>query len=489
MRFAARTFVPIFFRASARKLCLFFILFFLLITPAFAQTVQPVNLHNYTQNVMIEVMSSMTCLIAGVDPINPSQKCLGIEDGKIGPVETKGGAIGAMGNLIAMTFTPPAHTGQYVNYLAGNFGLSKPAFAQTKDDSGIGFQGIFPLLALWTAFRNISYLLFTLIFLVIGFAIMLRVHIDPRTVMTIENQIPKLIIALILVTFSFAVAGFMIDLMYVFIYLVIGIFDTIKDIPKFDGNIWGYNPLEVANNLRVAGTNGGITGIATKTSEAVKDISITLFSGLSNVPLIGAAFGFLVGLLMFIIIAIALLFALFRLWFTLLQSYIFIILEVVFAPFWIVAGLLPGSSINFTAWLRSLASDLLVFPTTIGMFLLANIFINSGGIGNKQELFHPPLIGNPTGSAFPSLIGLGIILITPAIAGMIKSALKVPKVDMSAIGQAGGVGVGYPISVGRNVAQTFARSREYEITKLKDGQPFYGRRRLGESIFRGLIGR
>ena len=41
--------------------------------------------------------------------------------------------------------------------------------------------------------------------------------------MTIQNQIPKIIISLILVTFSFAIAGFLIDLMWVSIYVVINL--------------------------------------------------------------------------------------------------------------------------------------------------------------------------------------------------------------------------------------------------------------------------
>jgi len=436
---------------------LFFIFsFFIFNSQAFAQIVNPPqDLHNYTQRVMIEVMSSMTCLLAGVDAINPSQKCLGVENGKIGPVATKGGAIGAVGSLIAMTFTPPAHGDEFVRYLARNFGISKPAYAQAN---GAGFQGISPLLTLWTAFRNISFLLFTLIFLVIGFAIMLRVHIDPRTVMTIENQIPKIVIGLILVTFSFAIAGFLIDLMYVFVYLVIGIFNTIGNgVPIFDQTkiqIWGYNPIEVANQLPVAGKqfSGGILGIANNAAGAVSDILISLFSDLAGIPLIGSALGGIVGILAFLIIAIAILFAMFRLWFTLLSAYVFIILDIVFAPFWVVAGMIPGSSISFTVWLKEISAELLAFPATIVMFLLANVFLSNIGdkgqllhlndIGNNQEIFHPPLIGNPSSSAFSSLIGLGILLMTPSVVSMIKGALKVPKFDMSAIGQAVGAGTG-----------------------------------------------
>ncbi|TAL58631.1 MAG: hypothetical protein EPN85_11160, partial [Bacteroidetes bacterium] len=71
----------------------------------------PNNLHNWTQSVMIEVMSALTCQIAGVDPINPKQSCLGADQktGKIGflPSPQSGGAIGFVGNMISVLYTPP----------------------------------------------------------------------------------------------------------------------------------------------------------------------------------------------------------------------------------------------------------------------------------------------------------------------------------------------------------------------------------------------
>lgn len=443
MRFAARILILGLF-----AICLGFAASLAYLRPAFAQTVNPPqNLHNYTQNVMIEVISSMTCLIAGVDPITPSQKCLGVENGKIGPVDTKGGAIGAMGDLISMTFAIPVHTGEYVKYLAGNFGIAKPALAAND-----GFSQLSPLIEIWKAFRNITYLLFVVIFVIIGFAIMLRIHIDPRTVMTIENQIPKLVIALILVTFSFAIAGFLVDLMYIFIYLIIGVLSSIPNVPKPSSeftNVWGHNPIETINSLQLSGGTSGITGIANAAKSSIQIILQNLFSGLFSIPVIGGVFNGLVGLLAFLIIAIAILFALFRLWFSLIMAYVYILLGVVFVPFWILLGLVPGSSLSFTAWLRGIASELLAFPATIAMFMLGGIFVS--GFSGKSGIFVPPLIGNPGESAFSSLIGLGIILMTPNVVNLMKAALKAPKFDIPSVGQA--VGAGQAV-VGGAIAQT-----------------------------------
>lgn len=494
---------------------------------ASAQTVQPPqNLHTYTQSVMIEVASSLTCLLAGVDPINPAQKCLGVNNGKIGPVDSSGGAIGTMGNLIAMTFTIPVHTADYTRYLAQNFGISKHAYAannSTSDSNGIGFAGLSPLIPIWTAFRNITYLLFVIVFVAIGLAIMLRVHIDPRTVMTIENQIPKIIIGLILVTFSFAIAGFLIDLMYVGISLSTNVLQTTDSkhlTPELANRIaYSTNPLEAANFL--GGTDnkpGGLTNFVSNPAAAIgsfvapvldndqgrfiagltfaiigKITAGPIASGIKTaagfvggaiggilgtfalpgagtaagiaagvsigtslgkiistaLPIAGAVIGvergndvvaFLASIVAFLIISVAILFALFRVWIALLQSYIFILLDVVFAPFWILAGLIPGSSISFTAWLRDLGANLLAFPATIIILLLGRIMIDS--FNETKQAFVPPLIGNPATSAIGSLIGFGIILILPGVVNMIKAAFKAPKFDMASIGAAVGAGTG-----------------------------------------------
>jgi hypothetical protein len=171
-------------RLDIKRLAYSFLLFaicYLLfaIRPVFAQVAPntnpdvPNNLHTYTQNAMIEVMAAMTCQLAGVDPINPNQKCLGVDQktGKIGFVEKGGGAIGVMGNMIAMLYTPPLHTGDYFAYLGQNFGLAKPAYAANV----AGFESLNPLMPLWSAFRNIVYLFFVIVFIIIGLAVMLRI--------------------------------------------------------------------------------------------------------------------------------------------------------------------------------------------------------------------------------------------------------------------------------------------------------------------------
>src|SRR5665213_3738933 len=106
----------------------------------------------------------------------------------------------AAGGIYTM-YTIPAHTSDYVRYLAGNFGISKGVYAATTcsdpKSEGTGFCDLYPLLPIWTVFRNLAYLGFVAVFILIGFAIMLRLKLKPQTAVSIQNQIPRIIIAII----------------------------------------------------------------------------------------------------------------------------------------------------------------------------------------------------------------------------------------------------------------------------------------------------
>ena len=155
------------------------------------------------------------------------------------------GAVGATSDLIASLYAnPPASSAYYLADLGQRLNLTQPVYAQ-----GIGFPGLNPLLDLWKAARNVAYTFFIFIFLIIGFAIMFRAKINPQTVVTIQSAIPKAVVALILVTFSYAIAGLMIDLMY----LVIGL----------GGGILASSGL-IENNLLNEYANMGFFGVMGK---------------------------------------------------------------------------------------------------------------------------------------------------------------------------------------------------------------------------------
>lgn len=500
----------------------------------------PANMHTYTQSVLIEVMSALTCQIIGIDPTSNSSQCLGVDTatGKIGYTPSNGGAVGFFGSAISALYTPPINLPGYMKSVADDFGVVKHTYAASSN--GIGFDRLSPLQGVWTTFRNLSYLVFVVIFVVIGFAVMLRVKIDPRTVMTIENQIPKIIIGLLLVTFSYAIAGFLVDMMYVTTYLTVNVLTTaqgnnaktISDIHSTETkDLAGGNPIGFVNDI----IPGGVLGVAAGSGGSVRDVLVNLFkpattasgggigTSTATSALAGAAAGGAVclgigiitegigfgpcalivgagavagagisiagtdlptlvsavvgniianiaGILAFLIIAIAILWAMFRVWFALIGAYVGILLDTVLAPFFIIIGLLPGSKVGFGSWVRGLISNLLAFPVTIGLFLLARIFMENFAT-NANGIFVPPLIGNPQGSTtgqspLSFLIALGMILLTPNVVTMTRSLLKVEEnKNFGAIMQGIGAGAGAVVNTGKNVGRTLVSSRELIMKK------------------------
>ncbi len=186
----------------------------------------PHNQHTFVQSLLIELMAAGVCILSGIDVLTPEKGCLGIDPQtrRIGympsPLSQEepaiGGLLGEMAGMIGMLYTPPASSVEYVRYLADNFGIQK-AYAQ---DKGTGFSSLSSMLGLYTITRN---LLMVVIFILIGLGIMLRLKIDPRTVMSIQNQIPRIVVALLLVTFSYAIVGLLVDLMWVSTYAGINI--------------------------------------------------------------------------------------------------------------------------------------------------------------------------------------------------------------------------------------------------------------------------
>ncbi len=483
------------FSARMFGILVFLLVIFTRLTPfAFAQTVNPysslmktdpavsVNIATLSQGVIMGFLSSLTCTIAGIDFTTQNNQCLSYNKqtqtfGYATNAAASSGLIGMAMGGIALTYNNPLHVSEYFRYLSENFGLVKTAHAA----NGIGFDQLTPIMSLWIAFRNLSYLLFVLVFIAIGFAVMLRAKIDPRTVMTIENQIPKLIVALLLITFSFAIAGFVIDIMWVGIYLVINLFATLdpvlsKQIGSITSSVTG-NPYDFVNTFNNG--IGGFLGIAGQAAIGVKGISTAIianiFAGIGDFKYLffttidipgfltcipsmflgSSAFNTCVNnamaaipatvsaIVAFLIFALALLVAIFKLWWQLIKAYTLFLIFAIFGPLIIMSGVLPGSKTNFEYWIRHIVAYTIVFPTAMGIFLLGKTLMDvysSAQIGNPQV---PPLIGIPANAyAFLGvLLGFAIIMLAPQSLAMVQDALNAqdPKY-LAGIGQAIGVG-------------------------------------------------
>lgn len=355
-----------------------------------------------------------------------------------------GGAFGFTTNLVAQVLTqPPVSSREYFADLGKNFGLAKPAYAQ-----GVGFSGLSNLLPLWKASRNLAYIFFIIAFLYIGLAIMFRVKISPQAVVSIQNALPKLIIALILVTFSYAIVGLMIDLIYVLIYVGVlaigqtGWINVAQEQAKLSSLSFGEGMGLVFG--------GGVTAVTGMVGGWFSGLIITAILGIVGVILATTGVGAVVAALPLLILGVIALFCIFKLFFALLGCYIQIILAVIIGPIQIAMGAIPGSQGGFGSWLKNLMANILVFPAVALFLLLGWLLTKSHG-----PTWTPPVIAS-SGEILTPIIGFGMLLLLPKIPEIIKNAFKMkPAGYGAAIGEAVGAPkmlLGKAIGLGSTVA-------------------------------------
>ena len=468
----------------------------------------PINHHSYTQIALIDVLSAVMCQLTGIDPTNPQQPCLGVNvaTGKIGlaptapspvfgqaqPAEPQvGGAIGTMTQFVTLLYIPAVSSTQYVQYLSDNFGLVKPTYAAGTDCNksrfGYGFCGLSPLLTLWSDVRDLSYAMLTILFVAIGIGVMLRFRVDPRTVMTLQNQIPRVIIAILLITFSFAIAGAMIDLMWTVTYAGVSFISNSapnskialcpakpKPINQVADTRLLDQPISFTNTVFRADCNGnidnGLLSLSDKVSASLGDLvtqvvhdilfgggntchpsfwQSVLSLGTANIAcaLQNGALNIILWIteqLVKLIIIICILIALFRLWFQLIKAYLTFLIFVILGPVWIVLGLIPGRPMGFEKWLRIVFANLAVFPLVAFILVFARVLTDAipTGPATPNTVFVPPLIGNPNLSTFSALMGFGAIMIAPTIPDLIKERMKATGQSKMGSAVAAGIGMG-----------------------------------------------
>ena len=312
-----------------------------------------------------------------------------------------GGLMYLIGQMYA---TPPASTATYVADVMNSAHIATPAYAQ-----GLGFAALDPILALWKTFRNIAYLFFVIIFIVIGFMIMFRNKVNGADI-TAQQAIPSIIVSLIFVTFSYAIAGFMIDLMYLIMFLMVGLFDTAM---TNGGQIIDYNILQIGAML--------FSGVGTSFSNNI-DIVTNMLAGLVSTENFGTdILGVIGGITLSLVLAVAVIIGTFKLFFELLRSYANVIVSTVIAPITLMMGAIPGKNV-FTPWIRNLAGNLAAFPAVLFVVILYNQFTELGS-GTDGGFMPPFLLGRGQNGAIASLMGLALILALPEIVKEVKTAV------------------------------------------------------------------
>lgn len=386
-------------------------------------------------------------------------------------------------NIFVAPYANPPASGVLWTYES----LQKSGFVPQTYAQGIGFYSLQPLAPIWKVFRNVSYFVLVIIVVTIGFMIMFRANINPQAVITIENTIPRIVLALILITFSFPIAGFLIDAMYLLMGLAGSV--VVQNIASSTGHTTG----EVANSLGwskdIFNTTGWdllsktiFRGEIWRSGNAILSlvplqlqfifrgiISIAVIAVLNwhptingfitgkilaSIPFIGDAlagvvggvvvsilFGLLVGVFFPIILSglvfITALFLFFRIFFLLFITYTKILLSVIFAPIILMFEAFPERS-TFGYWFKGLFFNLLTFPIVATLLLTAgmitSVTLSNGWATNTigippspthGELWRPPFLYSIDADGFVMLLAVSIIFLIPDMVAYIKKTFGV----------------------------------------------------------------
>ncbi|MDD4937917.1 MAG: hypothetical protein PHX34_02755 [Candidatus Shapirobacteria bacterium] len=357
-------------------------------------------------------------------------------EGKKNTSWTPGGLIGFTNKSIAMLYKVPISGVEYIAYIKNNL-LGKPAYAES------GFEGLKPIMELWKGFRNTTYVLFSLVFVIMGIMIMLRIKISPQAVINIQNSIPKIITSLILVTFSYAIVGLLVDFSYVITGLGISIIkNSTPNIPDFyTGNIDTSSTLELATNPYMFGKLFEISNIGGSpwilTTGLVNDIILNA-SGAGNIV------GWIIGALAYIIVFLVLLIFIFvnmvKFAFGIAKCYVVIILKTIIAPLEIALGAIPGIKMGFGKWFIDIFANFMVFPISLIILTLIKKIMDT--LWNSTYMWAPSMISSisDNGHFIATLFGLGGLLLLAKLPKLIPEFIF--QIKPSPFGQAIGEAVG-----------------------------------------------
>lgn len=352
------------------------------------------------------------------------------------------GVQGSIAKAIASLYTNQPSGVEYIAYNAQKFNLVKPTYAAT----GEGWTFLNPTLPIWTVSRNAAYVFFVIIFVVIGFMIMFRAKLNPQTAISIQLALPRIIVALILVTFSYAISGLIVDVVFLGHGLIKNVIT--KPGPNSCNSVSGTQDSLVFNDPNTTWEQNCASGLYTPSVWPFdilgkygggEGIVEQLFKGMAGV-FTGLFTGTFVNSLFQLIIAASVVGATFKIFFALLTKYIMIIINVISMPFAFLLSALSGQA-NPMKPLKELFANTIAFPITSLLLALAYYFSSANTVVNDLP---PMYMGYITGvvtttgtKVVNSMVAIGLLMAIPTILASIDQALEAKPLAQGASEQIG----------------------------------------------------
>ncbi len=270
-------------------------------------------------------------------------------------------------------------------------------------DSYADIYGAKLALAVWKAFRNIALGLMSIFLIVIGIMIILRKKADPRTVLTLQAALPKVIISMVLIVFSFALGALFIR----FVPAAMSMANTIFT--------------SVTNDLQIENTNAPEKTFAISALSIVGIIAAFASGSVIAIGTIAAFIGPLTALVWLVILIMVYL--------KMVVIYVRMLVHTVTAPLQFAFGAIPGNDAMILNWFKKMIAWLLSIPAMFFMIEIAE-FVQLYAL--KSTLFGATISGYQgtfmAGVVQSALQQLFLLLVSPFISIMLLvSALSAPK--------------------------------------------------------------
>lgn len=335
------------------------------------------------------------------------------------------------GTLNYIIATAPASGIGYLKTSAQNLHLIPEARAQS---TGFGFDTLGSVQSLWKVVRNMAYILMIIAFVVMAFMIMFRTKTSPQTVITVQSALPKLILTLLLVTFSFAIAGFVIDLAY----LVLGLFAMLV---SASGEITNMGSLDLFNALL-----GSHPIFAMFIIPFIILLASIVLGVITSWTFIGPIATLIIAIIPLLLV-IFFVYIWIKITWLLFKSLINIILLVIVSPIIILLGIFPQGG-GFGTWLRNLAANVAIFPSVVIMIFISHFLfwsslgsdswvgqlfesltssLNTYGIQPAEgagSITLPGLALDPSTGLFTFVLSFAILALVPSVGNIIQSFIS-----------------------------------------------------------------
>ncbi|MDA1337903.1 MAG: hypothetical protein O2871_00910 [bacterium] len=222
--------------------------------------------------------------------------------------------------------TPPLSFQYYVNRTIDNNILTKPVYAET-----FGGGALDVVFGVWKYFRNLAYLIFVVVIIMVGFMVMFRKQIDPHTIVTVQSAIPSFFIVLLLITFSYGIGSLAVSS----IGPLYGALKNVGQLGTWNGVALGYGVLMILI--------------------VIKFVGVLFVTG--AIPVVGISLLIIFLALLVCVVIAGIMYAI-----EYVKRLVKLIMLTVMAPIILLFGAIPGQGNFISHWFKGIIANVLALP-------------------------------------------------------------------------------------------------------------------------------